>query len=262
MEERGRLSGTLREGREGRRGRLGGWVRSLGERWRGWRRRRGGQGQEPEVVVVVRGKEEEDTQSENDSAYESLPGSARSDEEGERNLSRASLSSEEAEGRREGWRGRNEEPVSIIKPPLLGEGGRGGQLQPKKKVSFPEVSEETVRGREGRGERLVRVRAPRLKGEWVERSVRLRASRDRGEADERVLRVRAPRERGESESESEERMRGDREGRRVRGVRKEKEVVRREKEVTRCHSGRQSVAEQVEKIREETRVWLHGTFPG
>jgi hypothetical protein len=158
-------------------GRLGGWVAGLGLRWRGWRKKRKGRKVET-VTSKPKEQEDEDTRSENDSAYESLPGSARVGgpaEEGEgRDMSRDSLTSEESVKGAGGWGGGDRDtPPGIIKPPLLGDPVRpaGGGEGPKKKVSFPErdVSGEGRVRVSGEGRVRVRREARRREGSrWRE----------------------------------------------------------------------------------------------
>ena len=134
---------------------FGGWLRrTLSHRWKkGWKRNQAfskkeveGQKQDGEKGKKDLEEEEEDTRSENDSAYESLPGSARGVcGDTSRELSQSpswekqktswdSLSSSGSGSRGGGKWGAA--PTSIIKPG--GEGIVGGGRQPKKKVSFPE----------------------------------------------------------------------------------------------------------------------------
>ena len=275
---------------------FGGWLRrTLSHRWKkGWKRSKTSSKDAAEEVEgekkdVERGRkeleEEEDTRSENDSAYESLPGSARGVGGGDtsRELSQSpswekqkdrsweeSLSSRGETGSVGGKWGA---PTSIIKPG--GEGIVGGRV-PKKKVSFPErdLKSEGGVGRRGEEERKVKggggVRSEKRgvgsSNGWVRREGR-----------EGWVR------RGDLEIESKREQESVRTGLRKRelgGVRVVKGIEGREqlgstrlqgaevpprylvpREVTRYRGGSQSVASQVEAIREETRAWLRSTFP-
>ena len=265
---------------------FGGWLRrTLSHRWKkGWKRNQAfskkeveGQKQDGE-----KGKkeleEEEDTRSENDSAYESLPGSARGVcGDTSRELSQSpswekqktswdSLSSSGSGSRGGGKWGAA--PTSIIKPG--GEGIVGGGRQPKKKVSFPERDLKMSEGgveRKREDERKVKggVRSEKREGcvnGWVRREGR-----------EGWVRI------GELEIESKREQEGVRRrralgGDRVKGAEGREVAATRfqgtpgvpprylvPREVTRYRGGSQSVASQVEAIRGETRAWLRSTFP-
>merc|ERR1719220_1656298 len=132
---------------------FGGWLRrTLSHRWKkGWKRNQAfskkeveGQKQDGEKGKKDLEEEEEDTRSENDSAYESLPGSARGvGGDTSRELSQSPSWEKQKESWEEGLNSSRGEtlggkwapPTSIIKP---GGEGIGGGRQPKKKVSFPE----------------------------------------------------------------------------------------------------------------------------
>ena len=266
---------------------FGGWLRrTLSHRWKkGWKRSKASSKDAAEEVKGEekdgeRGRkeveEEEDTRSENDSAYESLPGSARGVGGGD--TSRELSQSPSWEKQKESWdslsssRGETSSvggkwaaPTSIIKPG--GEGIAGGR-QPKKKVSFPErdlkseggvAEERKVKGGMVRSEK----RGIGSSNGWVRREGREGWVR-RGDLEIESKReqegVRTGLRRRELGGSSSSRVKEVASSSRLQGS----EVAPRylvPREVTRYRGGSQSVASQVEVIREETRAWLRSTFP-
>lgn len=272
------------EGEEGGLRLFGGWLRrTFSHRWKkGWKKGKASSSKDAAEEVNCQKKdveekgrkeveEEEDTRSENDSAYESLPGSARGvGGDTSRELSQSPSWEKQKESWEEGLNSSRGEtlggkwapPTSIIKP---GGEGIGGGRQPKKKVSFPERDLKS----EGGVERKVKgVRSEKrvvgCSNGWVRREGREGWVR-RGELEIESKReqegVRTGLRRREFLGGS-SRVKGIEGGTRLQGG---SEVGARylqvPREVTRYRGGSQSVAGQVEAIREETRLWLRSTFP-
>ena len=266
---------------------FGGWLRrTLSHRWKkGWKRNKRlslegkqdveNQSKDGEKSKKDLAEEEEDTRSENDSAYESLPGSARGVAgAGGGDTSREMSQSPSWEKQKSSWESLSGgAPTSIIKPGS-GEGTGVGGRQPKKKVSFPErdvKSEGEVERKRDGGEKKVKVRPEKREAcsnGWVRREGREGWVR-RSELEVESKREDAMRS-GLRRRDGGGRLgKGVDQGYRFQGasqvpnylVPKDVPKYLVPREVTRYRGGSQSVASQVEAIRGETRAWLKATFP-